>query len=152
MTDLARYRRMCYGLVALLILGGCMGAPRVTDPARTAVEQLLLSTAVDRALAVVDLSALAGKKVYLWIGATDGRAKVFVNGKHIKYTVPNKTRHHEVGEEIDAFSGYCKAGTFDITAALKTGDNQFTILCDRYHLNELGTGGLMGPVVVYREK
>jgi len=33
-----------------------------------------------------------------------------------------------------------------------TGDNQFTILCDRHHLNELGTGGLMGPVVLYREK
>jgi len=32
------------------------------------------------------------------------------------------------------------------------GDNQFTILCERYRLNELGTGGLMGPVVIYREK
>ena len=41
---------------------------------------------------------------------------------------------------------------FDITAALKAGDNQFTILCDHHHLNELGTGGLMGPVVLYREK
>jgi hypothetical protein len=35
---------------------------------------------------------------------------------------------------------------------LKTGDNQFTILCDRHHLNELGTGGLLGPVLLYREK
>ena len=96
----------------------------------------------------------AGKKVCLWIGSTDGSAKVFVNGKHIKYVVPEKTRQHEAGTVLDAFDGYCKPTKtgFDITTALKTGDNQFTILCDRHHLNELGTGGLMGPVVIYREK
>ena len=90
----------------------------------------------------------AGKKAFLWIGSTDGSAKLFVNGKHVKYVTPDK------GEEKEAFSGYCAAtGTgFDVTAALKPGDNQFTILCDRHNLNELGTGGLMGPVVLYREK
>jgi len=31
-------------------------------------------------------------------------------------------------------------------------ENQITILCDRYWLNELGTGGLMGPVMIYRER
>ena len=67
-------------------------------------------------------------------------------GAFYAYVTPGK------GEVRDAFSGYCKAAKFDITAALKTGDNQFTILCDRTHLNELGTGGLMGPVVLYREK
>ena len=90
----------------------------------------------------------AGKKVFLWIGATDGSAKVFVNGTAIKYVTPGK------GEVKDAFDGYCQpSGTgFDVTAALKEGDNQFAILCDRHNLNELGTGGLMGPVVLYREK
>jgi hypothetical protein len=88
----------------------------------------------------------AGKKVFLWIGSTDGIAKVFVNGTPIKYVTPDK------GDVRDAFSGYCRAAQFDITSALKVGDNQFTILCDRHHLNELGTGGLMGPVVLYREK
>jgi hypothetical protein len=90
----------------------------------------------------------AGKKVFLWIGATDGSAKVFVNGTPIKFGTPGK------GDVTDAFDGYCQpSGTgFDVTAALKTGDNQFTILCDRHALNELGTGGLMGPVVLYREK
>jgi beta-galactosidase/beta-glucuronidase len=88
----------------------------------------------------------AGKKVYLWIGATDGSAKVFVNGTEIKYLTPGK------GEEREAFSGYCRSAQFDITAAVKTGENQFTILCDRTGLNELGTGGLMGPVILYREK
>lgn len=55
---------------------------------------------------------------------------------------------------MDRFSGYCAAtGTgFDITAALKAGENTFTILCERTNLNEIGTGGLMGPVVLFREK
>jgi hypothetical protein len=89
-----------------------------------------------------------GKKVFLWIGSTDGKAKVFVNGTHIPYVTPDK------GEVKDGFDGYCQpTGTgFDVTEALVAGDNQFTILCDRYHLNELGTGGLMGPVVIYRDK
>jgi hypothetical protein len=90
-----------------------------------------------------------GKRVFLWIGSTDGRAKVFVNGAHIAYVTSGK---NETREE---FNGYClptgETG-FDVTAALKAGDNQFTILCDRYNLNELCTGGLMGPVVLYREK
>lgn len=94
----------------------------------------------------------AGKKAFLWIGSTDGSAKLFVNGQHVKYPVPEKTAKNEKGDLIDAFKGYCQPAVFDITAAVKTGDNQFTILCDRYHLNELGTGGLIGPVVLYREK
>jgi hypothetical protein len=93
-----------------------------------------------------------GKKVYLWIGMTDGRAKLFVNSKHIKYVVPKKTKKHEAGEVLDAFDGYCRPARFDVTKALKKGDNQFTVLAERHHLNELGTGGLMGPVVLYREK
>jgi hypothetical protein len=88
----------------------------------------------------------AGKKVFLWIGATDGSAKVFVNGQPVKYVTPEK------GEVRDAFSGYCQSAQFDVTSVVKTGANQITILCERTSLNELGTGGLMGPVILYREK
>lgn len=42
-----------------------MGTPRITDPTRTALEQLLLSTAADRAVEKIMLEALAGKKVFL---------------------------------------------------------------------------------------
>ena len=95
----------------------------------------------------VSLAALpAGKKAWLWIGSTDGTAKVFVNGQPIKYVEP------KTGEVRDAFAGYCDPAQFDITAAVKPGANQITVLCERAWLNELGTGGLMGPVVVYREK
>ncbi|MDA0842271.1 MAG: DUF4838 domain-containing protein, partial [Planctomycetota bacterium] len=91
-------------------------------------------------------AAPTDKKAFLWIGSTDGSAKLFVNGQHVKYVEPGKT------EERDAFSGYCQPATFDIGAAMKPGANQITILCERKWLNELGAGGLMGPVVVYRSR
>ncbi|MFN0128575.1 MAG: hypothetical protein ACKV19_18030 [Verrucomicrobiales bacterium] len=87
-----------------------------------------------------------GKKVFLWIGATDGSAKLFVNGRHIRYVTPNK------GEVLDAFSGYCQPARFDVTDAVQEGVNEFALLAERVHLNELGTGGLMGPVILYRER
>ncbi len=93
-----------------------------------------------------------GKRAYLWIGATDGSAKLYINGRHVPYLVPETTRWHEAGTELDRFSGYCTPAIFDITEALQTGNNQFAILCERTNLNELGTGGLMGPVVIYRDK
>jgi len=93
-----------------------------------------------------------GKKAFLWIGSTDGSAKLFVNGKHVPYVVPEKTRRNEKGDVIEAFSGYCMPATWDMTSLVTAGNNQITILCERNWLNELGTGGLMGPVCVFREK
>lgn len=87
----------------------------------------------------------AGKKVYLWVGATDGRVKVFVNGKHVPHVGAK-------GEKEDSFTGYCQPASFDARAELKTGDNQVSLFCTREFLNELGTGGLLAPVVVYRER
>lgn len=75
-----------------------------------------------------------GKRAYLWIG------------------VPEKTKEHEAGTTLDAFDGSCRPARLDVTDALKAGDNQFSILCERYNLNEVGTGGLMGPVVLYRDR
>ncbi|HKB38706.1 MAG TPA: DUF4838 domain-containing protein [Gemmataceae bacterium] len=86
-----------------------------------------------------------GKKVFLWIGATDGRVKLFVNGKHIPYAGPK-------GEKADSFSGYSQPVSLDITAAVTAGENQLALFCTREFLNELGTGGLLSPVVIYREK
>src|SRR5262249_14130482 len=86
-----------------------------------------------------------GKKVFLWIGATDGRVKLFVNGKHVPYVGPK-------GEKADSFSGYCQPVSFDISAAAMAGENQLVLFCTREFLNELGTGGLLSPVVIYREK
>lgn len=87
----------------------------------------------------------AGKKVYLWLGATDGSTKVFVNGKHVPYADGK-------GGTKETFDGYCQPASFDITAAVQPGTNRIALLCTRTFLNELGTGGLLAPVVVYREK
>jgi len=88
----------------------------------------------------------AGKKIHLWIGATDGSAKLFINGKHIPYTDAK-------GARKDLFSGYCTPASFEITDTIQPGgENHIAILCERTFINELGTGGLLAPVVIYREK
>jgi hypothetical protein len=88
----------------------------------------------------------ARKKVYLWVGATDGRVKLFVNGRHVPYINPK-------GETADSFSGFCNPASFDVTAVIRPGaENQVSLLCTREELNELGTGGLLSPLVLYREK
>lgn len=87
-----------------------------------------------------------GKRVYLWIGATDGAAKVFLNGRHIPWM-------NDKGETREAFEGYCEPASFDITEIVKAGGmNSLVIRTTRNFFNELGTGGLIAPLVVYREK
>ncbi|MCF6158467.1 MAG: hypothetical protein E3K32_07815 [wastewater metagenome] len=69
-----------FGAFIVYLAGGCMGTPRVTDPARTAVEQLLISTAADRALAQVEFAKLEGKKVFLDSSGLTGADTAYVNG------------------------------------------------------------------------
>ncbi len=68
-------------VMALLgtLVGGCASA-RITDTSRTAVEQLLLSTAVDRAVEQMDFSELAGKKVFLDSTYLEGYDKGYTIG------------------------------------------------------------------------
>lgn len=87
-----------------------------------------------------------GKRAYLWVSSMDGCVKLFVNGQQVPY-VNNK------GETIPEFSGYCEPVSFDVTSEIKSNkENQITILTNHNFLNELGTGGLLGPVVIYCEK
>lgn len=80
--------------------------------------------------------AAAGKKTYLWLGATDGRVKVFTNGQHVPHVGPK-------GPPEDTFSGYCQPTSFDISAAVRPGENTISLWCTREMVNELGTGGLL---------
>ena len=70
-----------------------------------------------------------------------------MNGQHIPYV-------NEKGEKSDEFlNGYCQAISFDITPAIKPNtENQVTIVGTHVFINELGTGGLIGPVLLYQEK
>lgn len=79
----------------------------------------------------------AGRKLFLWFGGIDEKAQVWVNGK---------------------FIGTSGVGTFqpfelDATNALKPGEeNIFIILLTNDKLNELGTGGITGPVMIWSPK
>ena len=75
-----------------------------------------------------------------------GRAKVLVNGQHVPYV-------NAKGEQSAEANGYCQPFSFDITSVVKqNANNQVAIIGTRNFLNELGTGGLLGPVVTYAEK
>ena len=84
------------------------------------------------------------RRVFLWLGSYDGSAKVFVNGKLVKPDGKTPTATEAVG--------YCQPTSFDVTLAVEDGDNTVAILCTRTDFNELGTGGLLGPAIIYAEK
>jgi hypothetical protein len=54
----------CFCLCGAIFLAGCTTI-KTTDPARAATEQLLLSTAADKALQSADLAIFAGRKIFL---------------------------------------------------------------------------------------
>jgi hypothetical protein len=56
--------QMAFFVFAALVLDGCV-TNNTTTPARSATEQLLLSTATDRALRSANLAVLANRKVFL---------------------------------------------------------------------------------------
>jgi hypothetical protein len=58
-------RLLVLALLALVSTAGCLGDIRTTNTKRTAVEELLVSTAAERAIAKVDSSVFAGKRVFV---------------------------------------------------------------------------------------
>lgn len=67
-------------ILALLALGACTSV-RETSPQRSATEQLLISTAVDRAIAKVDLELPAGTKVFVDAGQLEGSDGKYAAGE-----------------------------------------------------------------------
>ena len=55
---------MRYSVLLTILLAGC-GTTRVTDTARSATEQLLISHSIDQAISEMDVTALRGKKARL---------------------------------------------------------------------------------------
>lgn len=75
----------------------------------------------------------AGETVYLWFGGVDDQARVWVNG-------------HEVGTGRGAFRPF----EFDVSEVIRPGrDNRVAVQVINRGLSELGTGGLMAPVMFY---
>ncbi len=82
-----------------------------------------------------DLPASAEpKRVFLWFGAIDEMAKVWLNG--IPLGISPKTAFRPF--ELDA------------TAAVRPGHSNTLVVCvANESLHELGTGGILGPVMLY---
>lgn len=57
----------CCAAMLLLLLSGCAD-PKITSTGRNAIEQLLLTTAVDRSVSKLDFRMLAGEKVRIDYG------------------------------------------------------------------------------------
>jgi len=77
---------------------------------------------------------LAGKKLFLWFGGVDEKAKVWVNGQEVGIS-------H--GASFLPFE-------FDVTKAVKPGQkNMVSVRLLNEVVNELGTGGITAPVMFY---
>jgi beta-galactosidase/beta-glucuronidase len=79
---------------------------------------------------------VAGQRVFLWCGGVDELAKVWLNGQ------PVGISH---GAAFYPFE-------LDATAAVKPGANTIVIAVSNERVNELGTGGLVAPVLLYVPK
>jgi hypothetical protein len=75
-----------------------------------------------------------GKRVFLWCGGVDEKAKVWVNGKPVGIS------------HSSAFNPF----EFDATDAVIPGGENTVVMCvANLTLDELGTGGIVSPVMFY---
>ena len=84
----------------LLLLAGC-SSRTVSSTPRTAIEQLLLSTAVDKALDKISLPELSDKKVYLDFSNLQSYDSEYVKSAFKGYIAENGATIIEKPEEAD---------------------------------------------------
>jgi len=82
-------------------------------------------------------------KTYLWIGATDGSVK----SSSTANTSPTPTP----GQIRDQAEGYCEPSLRRNQVPETRPKEHDRLLCTRTAFNELGTGGLIAPVVLYTD-
>ena len=76
---------------------------------------------------------VVGKRVFLWCGGVDEKAKVWVNGKVVGIS-------H--GAAFYPFE-------LDATEAVRPGENMLAVSVVNDVVNELGTGGIVAPILLY---
>jgi hypothetical protein len=83
---------------------------------------------------VVDIPASAPlERVFFWCGAADELAKVWINGQPIGISHGSAMAPFEL----------------DATGAVHPGKNLITVCVSNKVVNELGTGGILAPVILY---
>jgi len=74
-----------------------------------------------------------GKRIFFWCGGADELAKVWLNG-------------HNIGiSHGAAFYPF----ELDATEAVRPGENVIVVCVSNQVVNELGTGGIVAPVLLY---
>lgn len=76
----------------------------------------------------------AGQRIFLWFGGVDEKAEVWINGKEVGISHSSSF----VPFELDATE-----------AVIPGGENVLVVRILNEHVNELGTGGIMAPVLFY---
>ena len=77
-----------------------------------------------------------GKRIFFWCGGVDESAKVWINGKEVGIS-------H--GAAMYPFE-------LDATDQLKPGNNVVVVCVANNRVNEIGTGGILAPVMLYAPK
>jgi hypothetical protein len=89
-------------------------------------------------------ASAGGKRRFLWLSSVDGAVRVFVNGKEARYAPDG-------GAPATPVSGGGPL-RFELTGLAGDGESTVSIYAKREALNELGVGGLMGPVVLCSDR
>ena len=90
-------------------------------------------------------TAFKGRKVFLWFGGIDEAAKVWLNGTLIGTSA-------KPGHGLPGMAGTFKPFDLDVTAAVRFGKpNTVAVKITNSELNEIGTGGIVAPVMFWAE-
>ncbi len=85
-----------------------------------------------------------GRTVYLWFAGVDRTAEVWVNGTFVG------ANHDGAEFDLGAHGSAFRTFEFDATEAIRFGGaNVVTVRAVRPRISELGTGGIVGPVMFY---
>ncbi len=84
------------------------------------------------------------RTIKLWFSGVDNTAEVWVNGEWVG------ANHDGAEFDLDAYGSAFRPFEFDVTEAVRHGEsNVVPVRSYRPGTNELGTGGLVGPVMFY---
>lgn len=103
---------------------GCSGLPEMTNTARTGIERLVVTSAVDRAVETMDLKALSGKEVFLDATQFEGTDKAYAIaeirdqlGRAGARLVATSAKAHAIAEaRAGALETDCSTAMFGIPA------------------------------------
>jgi hypothetical protein len=133
-------------IAAMLALGACTST-RETSPERSATEQLLISTAVDRAVEGMDLEIPQGTKVFLEAGQLEGS-----DGKYA--TGAMKDRLLRDGASLAGSRGNADAVVELRAGALSVDDKQTLVGIDSFDVPVplAGEAAKIPEIALYKQK